>query len=263
MINLGPPSEKSPHSSRLPPSFAYFPSAGIHKSRRLFAGGPDRVLHVLTRSFLHAALHHFAYPRSLSVPALSPTNHTQVDMPRGTNHLLLVARRHDAVGAVIVTAVPRRLCRPAGDPVCTPRNRAYLELCVHSRVTALLLRLPPAVAVAVAPFFQPTLRRLVNPSIARRASVTAPETPGELVATPEATCAHLRVRRRRPSRRSTPSHEFVTRPASAAGASLVAPQPDATHAQHVVRHAPLALDLGHLKRSILSRRNLVISSSAL
>jgi hypothetical protein len=44
---------------------------------------------------------------------------------------------------------------------------------------------------------------------------------------------------------------------------LVAPQNDAAHVQHVVPHALLAPDLGHLKRSILSRRDLVLSGSVL
>ncbi|KAJ7919196.1 hypothetical protein B0H13DRAFT_2320611 [Mycena leptocephala] len=99
-------------------------------------------------------------------------------------------------------------------------------------------------------------------SIARRASVTTPTTTGEPFAMPSATYARLRARCRRPSRRRTPSREFVTRPASAAGASSVTPQNDAAHVQYIFPHAPLVRDLGHLKRSILSRRDL-ISGSAL
>ncbi|KAJ7830672.1 hypothetical protein B0H13DRAFT_1915825 [Mycena leptocephala] len=51
---------------------------------------------------------------------------------------------------------------------------------------------------------------------------------------------------------SGPSREFVTCPASAAGASLVTPQNDAAHVRHVVPHAPLALNLSHLKRSTVT-----------
>ncbi|KAJ6610282.1 hypothetical protein B0H10DRAFT_2193483 [Mycena sp. CBHHK59/15] len=100
-------------------------------------------------------------------------------------------------------------------------------------------------------------------SIARRVPVTTPKTLGEPFATPLATYARLRAPHRRPSRRRTPSREFVTRPASAAGASSGTPQNDAAHVQHIFTHAPLARDLGHLKRSILSRQDLVISGSAL
>jgi hypothetical protein len=102
-----------------------------------------------------------------------------------------------------------------------------------------------------------------NPSIACRASVMTPTTTGEPFGTPSATYARLRARRRRPSLRRTPSREFVTRSASAAGASSVTPQNDAAHMQHIYLHAPLACDLGHLKHSILSRRDLVISGSGL
>jgi hypothetical protein len=59
--------------------------------------------------------------------------------------------------------------------------------------------------------------------------VTTPTTPGEPFVTPSATYASLRARCRRPSRWCTPSREFVTGPASAAGASSVTPQNDATH----------------------------------
>ncbi|KAJ7926400.1 hypothetical protein B0H13DRAFT_1862234 [Mycena leptocephala] len=58
-----------------------------------------------------------------------------------------------------------------------------------------------------------------NPIIGCRASVTTPTTPGEPFAAPSPTYARLRARRRRPSRRRTPSREFVTCPASAAVAS--------------------------------------------
>ncbi|KAJ7893009.1 hypothetical protein B0H13DRAFT_2665549, partial [Mycena leptocephala] len=101
-----------------------------------------------------------------------------------------------------------------------------------------------------------------NPSIACRASVMTPTTTGEPFGTPSATYARLRARRRRPSLRRTPSREFVTRSASAAGASSVTPQNDAAHMQHIYLHAPLACDLGHLKHSILSRRDLVISAGS-
>ncbi|KAJ6600236.1 hypothetical protein B0H10DRAFT_2441135 [Mycena sp. CBHHK59/15] len=100
-------------------------------------------------------------------------------------------------------------------------------------------------------------------SIARRVPVTTPKTLGEPFATPLATYARLGAPRRRPSRRRTPSREFVTRPASTAGASSGTPQNDAAHVQHIFTHAPLARDLGHLKLSILSRQDLVISGSAL
>ncbi|KAJ7926107.1 hypothetical protein B0H13DRAFT_2313912 [Mycena leptocephala] len=50
----------------------------------------------------------------------------------------------------------------------------------------------------------------------------------------------------------TTTREFVTCPASAAGASLVTPQNDAAHVRHVVPHAPLALDLSHLKSSTVT-----------
>ncbi|KAJ7870680.1 hypothetical protein B0H13DRAFT_2669811, partial [Mycena leptocephala] len=82
-------------------------------------------------------------------------------------------------------------------------------------------------------------------SIARRVSGT---TPWELFATPSVTYACLRARRRPSRRRRTPSCKFVTRPASAARASSVIPL--------TTPRAPLARDLGHLKHSILSRRDL-------
>ncbi|KAJ7810743.1 hypothetical protein B0H13DRAFT_2685425 [Mycena leptocephala] len=66
------------------------------------------------------------------------------------------------------------------------------------------------------------------------------------------------ARRRRPSR--THGCEFVTLPASAAGASSVTPQNDAAYVQHIFTHAPLARELGHLKRSILSHPDLVIGA---
>ncbi|KAJ7909437.1 hypothetical protein B0H13DRAFT_2330379 [Mycena leptocephala] len=184
-----------------------------------------------------------------------------------------LARRYAAlhqrfnVDAVIVTTVPRRLCRSAGgisNPVaafCTPRpNCAYLKLCAHLRVTTLpppsslsgscglnllspsrrssnqlctVLLIPQRITKTqlLVPHAYPSggsRRAEVYPyndaSIARRASVTTPAISGETLAMPSATYARLRARRRRPSRRRTPSCEFATRPASAAGASLVTPQ---------------------------------------
>jgi hypothetical protein len=43
----------------------------------------------------------------------------------------------------------------------------------------------------------------------------------------------------------------------------VTPQNYAAHVQNIFSNAPLVRDLGHLKRSILLRRDLVISGSAL
>ncbi|KAJ6577989.1 hypothetical protein B0H19DRAFT_1062546 [Mycena capillaripes] len=77
-------------------------------------------------------------------------------------------------------------------------------------------------------------------SIALRAPVTTPTTPGESFTTPMATYTRLRAPRRRPSRRRTPGREFVTRPVSAAGASSVTPQNDAAHTRFPLT-APYAI----------------------
>jgi hypothetical protein len=139
----------------------------------------------------------------------------------------------------------------------------YSPLCLQVRVPVILLFLLtfPSIRIQfpISCFFSATYVLIIlqvypynDASITRRASVTTPTISGETLAMPSATYARLRARRRRPSRRRTPSREFVTRPASAADASSVTPQNDAADVQHIFPHAPLARDLDHLKRSILS-----------
>ncbi|KAJ7453520.1 hypothetical protein FB451DRAFT_1519947 [Mycena latifolia] len=99
-----------------------------------------------------------------------------------------------------------------------------------------------------------------NPSIACRASVTTPTTTGEPFGTPSATYARLRARRRRPSRRRTPSREFVTRPASAAAypssrPARVRPRPSQT--LDLVAPGPRHQWLGALRALSLDRLRII------